>query len=48
MTTDDAIRWAESRACKVCRKSDNPSHDSCAKAQDAAELIRRLAAQVQG
>lgn len=47
MTTDDAVRWAESRACRACRKSDSPDHDACNKAKDAAELIRRLAEQVQ-
>ena len=46
MTTDDAIRWAEGRACKTCRKSDNPDHDACSKAKDAAELIRRMAEQI--
>lgn len=48
MTTDDAARWAERRACKGCRKSDNPEHDACGKALDAAELIRRLAENAKG
>ncbi len=43
MTVDEAIKWAKSRTCKVCRKSDNPDHDACEKALDVAELIRRLA-----
>jgi len=42
MTADDAARWADSRACKDCRKSDNPTHAGCATAREAAELIRRL------
>lgn len=47
MTTDEAIRWAETRACKGCRKADNPEHDACGKALDAAELIRRLTERTQ-
>lgn len=47
MTTDEAIRWATTRACKGCRKSDNPEHDACNTALDAAELIRRLTEKAQ-
>jgi hypothetical protein len=43
MTTDEAVRWAETRACKSCRKSDKTDHAACATAQEVAELIRALA-----
>lgn len=47
MTVDEAVRWATGRACKGCRKSDNPDHDACNRALEAAELLRRLAEKVQ-
>lgn len=47
MTVAEAIKWAASRACKDCRKSDNPQHPACGQAQDTAELIRVLAERVQ-
>lgn len=43
MTADEAAKWAASRACKSCRKAEQPTHDGCQKAQLVAELIRRLA-----
>jgi len=46
LTANDAIHWAESRACKDCRKSDSPAHAACSRAQEAAELIRRLTERV--
>lgn len=46
MTADEAIRWAETRACKTCRKSDNAEHAACTQAQDVAELIRLLVLKV--
>lgn len=42
MTADEAIRWAETRACKGCRHADNADHAACATAQEVAELIRVL------
>ena len=47
MTVREAIKWAASRACKDCRKSDNPQHDACGKAKDTATLIAALAERVQ-
>jgi len=46
MTAAEAAKWAESRACRECRNSDQPEHPACSKAQETAELIRRLADQV--
>lgn len=42
MTADEAIRWAETRACKGCRSADKAEHDACEKARTVAGLLREL------
>lgn len=42
MTAAEAVRWAETRACKGCRHGE-PQHEGCKTAFEVAELIRALA-----
>lgn len=42
MTAAEAVRWAETRACKDCRHGE-VQHEACKKAFEVAELIHDLA-----